>query len=248
MRSLRKVFSLKVGRSELQDVGAWVLVLCALFTTMLVARRELAPSSTVNAAGRNWEAVYVDGWQESSKVGVRSGPETAPVQIVEFADFQCAYCARFDLTTQKIRDKYPSQVAVTFAPFPLPYHEHAETAHLVAECADLEGRFERMRSLLFERQKDIGQISWTDFARLAGIQDISQFDACVTDPKSLIRIDQSKKLAHKLGVRGTPYIIVNGWKMPVTPSAEIFDEIVENVLEGDPPAKGIDFVAMVSRN
>lgn len=201
---------------------------------------SLMVGETTDAA---WKAIYVDGWEDALAVGIRSGSADAPVQIVEFADFQCPYCARFETTVQAVRDSYPEQVAFTFAPFPLPYHDHAETAQRVAECAYSQGRFDEMRSLLFSKQQAFGSVAWTDLAMQVGIEDVSRFDACVGATEPLERIEQSRLIADNLGVRGTPTIIVNGWKLPVTPSSEHFDKMVRNVVEGRSPVAGIDFLA-----
>ena len=224
-----------MDRGRLSEIGTWVLVLCAVLTTSVVIRRELVPGSMAR------KAKYVDGWEEALTVGIRSGSADALVQVVEFADFQCPFCAHFEAIVKTIRERYPDQVAFTFAPFPLPYHEFAEPAQRVAECADMQGRFEAMRSLLFEKHQAFGSVEWTDFAMQAGIENIDQFNACVNDTEPSERIERSRKLADKIGVRGTPTIIINGWKVPVPPSVEDFDRIVENVAESRPPVSGLDF-------
>jgi protein-disulfide isomerase len=185
------------------------------------------------------EATNVDGWQDALAAGVRLGSADAPIQVLEFADFQCPWCARFEATVQTIRDKYPDQVSFTFAHFPLPGHSFAEPAARVAECARNQGRFETMRSLLFAQQQAFGLVPWTDFAKQAEIQDIEEFEACVNDTRSLERVDYARELAEKMDIRGTPTVIVNGWKLPVTPSSGDFDKIVKNVLDGKPPATDI---------
>jgi len=239
---------MSTDRRGLTDIASWVLVSCALLTTILVVKRELVQDSTPSAATAPREAIYVEGWQDALTVGIQSGSADAPVQVVEFADFQCPYCAQFEATVQAIRDKYPDQVAFTFAHFPLPGHTFAEHAARAAECAHVQGRFEAMRSLLFEKQQDLGVVPWLDFAKQAGILDINQFDACVKDTGPVEGIEQSKKLAENMDVWGTPTIIVNGWKLPLTPSSEDLEKIVENVLNGRPPAADMDFLVSRARN
>jgi len=182
------------------------------------------------------------------KVGINVGPADALVKIVDFEDFQCPHCARFENVVQMIRDKYPDQVAFAFAPFPLPYHDFALPAQRVVECAQIQGRYDAMRSLLFEKQQAFGSLAWAYFAAQAGVEDISAFNECVKVIVPLERIEQSKIVAEKLGVRGTPTIFVNGWKLPGTPSFEIMDKVVTNVIEGSLPAKDIDFLAVAAPN
>jgi protein-disulfide isomerase len=86
-----------------------------------------------------------------------------------------------------------------------------------------------------------GSVPWSDFAMQVGIGDIDQFDACVKDAKPLERIELSVKLAEQIGIRGTPTIIVNGWKLPMPPSLQQFDMIVKNVMDGKRPTADLEF-------
>jgi protein-disulfide isomerase len=231
------------------DVCAGVLALCAFATTIAVLKREVAPASSIEAATDEiWNAKYVDDWQDALAVGIRVGPPNSLVQVVVFEDFQCPYCARFDDVVKVIRKRYPDQVAFAFAPFPLSYHDFAETAHRVVECAHIQGHYDEMRSILFNRQQALGSLSWTYFAEQAGVRDIGAFDMCVNAAASMETIEQSKVIADALGVRGTPAIFVNGWKLPMVPSLEVFDRIVINAIEGRQPTEDISFAPPVAQN
>jgi protein-disulfide isomerase len=235
------------GRGRrLSEIGSWVLVLCAVATTVLVVRREFSQGAT--ALPTNRQATYVEEWRDALATGVRSGSPDAPVQVVEFGDFQCPYCARFDATARAMLEKYPDQIAFTFVHLPLPQHEFAEPAARAAECAEAQGHFKGMRSLLFDKQPEFGAVAWTDLAIRIGVPDIALFDACMNDRQPLARIEGAKALADRMGILGTPTIIVNGWKWPGTPSAEDIDKIVDNVLGGREPSAHMDFSAARSRN
>ena len=235
---------MRIDRHSASEIASWVLVLSAVLTTLLIVRREFVQEETTTAP----EARYVDGWEDALTIGRRSGPADAPVQVVEFADFECPYCALFETTMQAVRDKYPDQVAFTMAYYPLSNHLYAESAARAAECAHRQGRFEAMRVLLFEEQQAFGSVPWTHFAEQVGISDIEQFDACVNDIGTFERLEQGKKLGDQLGVRGTPTVLINGWQMPGAPTPEMFDMIVNNVLEGRLPAENMVFHAKTVRN
>lgn len=215
---------------RVSEIGSWVLVVCALVITGLVVRRESARAPTTTQPAT--EPVYVEGWEDALSVGTRSGAATAPIQVVEFADFQCPACARFDATVRAVLEKHSDSVAFTLVHFPIPFHTSAEAAARSAECAHRQGRFDAMRSLLFEKQELIGSVSWTEFGKEAGIPDVQKFGACVSSTEPLEQVESGKKLGQRLNVRGTPTILVNGWKLPFTPSPGDFDKIVAGTAGG----------------
>lgn len=74
--------------AKLNNLVLYVLVLCALVTTGLVVRRELmSPPPTAQAIPS--KPTFRKDWQDALQHGIRIGPAHAPVQLVEFADFQC---------------------------------------------------------------------------------------------------------------------------------------------------------------
>lgn len=231
-------------RRTLTEFGFWIVVLCAVATTTIVLRREMAvDTASLAAQSENWQPTYIDGWEDALAVGIRSGSEDAPIQVVEFGDFQCPYCARFEETIQVVKSNHPKLVAFTFAPFPLDYHEFAISAQHAVECAHLQGRFDEMRSLLFKKHRLFGSIAWTEFAAEVGVANIDKFSECLDDPRRIERIVLSRELADRIGVRGTPTVIVNGWKFPMSPSVKDFETIVNNVNADRPPLDGMSFAA-----
>jgi hypothetical protein len=84
---------------------------------------------------------FIEDWRADLAKGIRMGPTDAPVQLIEFADFECPYCAMFHKYMETLRARYPTQVALTYAHFPLPMHRFAEPAARVAECASDQGQF-----------------------------------------------------------------------------------------------------------
>jgi hypothetical protein len=137
-------------KSKADSVIAATLVVCAIVTTGLVVRRELfAPAPPVAQAER--KPLFIKEWRTHLARGIRMGPEQAPVQLLEFADFECPFCATFHKDLKALRGRYPTQLALTFVHFPLPIHRFAEPAARVAECAGDQGRFEAIYDLLFEQ-------------------------------------------------------------------------------------------------
>lgn len=201
-------------KPKLPDLATGLMLCCALVITAAVARREFFPAPAA-AAQPDMTPRPVDNWDQLTGPGQRMGSAGAPVQIVEFSDFQCPYCATFAETLRKVRAKYPDRVAVLYRHYPIQeIHPHARTAALAAECAGQQGRFEPYHDRLFAQQDSIGSKAWERFAREAGVGDVEAFTRCVRDERLLANVDRDAKLADAAGVRLTPTIVIDGTLIP----------------------------------
>lgn len=212
------------------------LVACALITTSLVIHREFFSRSMTNPALPAQKPIFIESWQSHLGKGVRLGSPSAPVQLIEFADFECPFCASFHTSLKALRERYPTQVAISFVHYPLPMHRFAEPAARAAECAGEQGSFETMHDRLYEQQNQFGLKPWNEFADEAGIADLAAFESCIRNKKNVQRIVDGKQLAEQLNVLGTPTLIINGWKLGHVPTAEELDRMVKALLAGEQPA------------
>ncbi|MEM6925818.1 MAG: thioredoxin domain-containing protein, partial [Myxococcota bacterium] len=65
----------------------------------------------------------------------RWGKDSAPVQIIEFSDFQCPACQQAAPTVDALKAKFGDEISVVFRHFPLPRHPQAARAAQASECA-----------------------------------------------------------------------------------------------------------------
>src|SRR3989344_5210701 len=83
--------------------------------------------------------------QVSADDDVVKGDKNAPVEIIEFSDFQCPFCARFySDTLPQIQKEYidTGKVKFVYRDFPLSsIHPQATPAAEAAECAKEQGKF-----------------------------------------------------------------------------------------------------------
>jgi predicted DsbA family dithiol-disulfide isomerase len=226
-------------QNRMREMTSWALCFCAVVSTVILVRREFSASAEVEKL----DPIYIEDWRGALPSGLRVGAPDAPVQLLEFADFQCPACARFESSVTLIRSKFPNSIAITLAHFPLEHHSLAVDAARAAECAEKQGRFNEIRTVLFEGQKNFGSIPWVEFARLAGVPDSIQFDECVHDTHAIERVQEGRRLGERFGVNATPTIIVNGWKLPQPPTVDQLEAIVDNILAGRSPFSGVEFVA-----
>src|SRR5881275_517537 len=84
----------------------------------------------------------------------QQGPETAPVTVVEYGDYECPYCGEAYPIVKEIQLRLGERLRFVFRNFPLKEaHPHAEHAAEAAEAAAGQGKFWQMHDSLFEHQQ-----------------------------------------------------------------------------------------------
>ncbi len=149
--------------------------------------------------------------------GYMMGSDSAPVEIVEFADFQCPACARFAiLTAPDVKERLINTglVRLRFRDMPLSSHPNAPAAHHAAACADEQGRFWEMHDQLFFNQR-----AWASerrpagrlrgYARAIGL-DVGRYDDCMASNRYVARIASGPREAAEVGIGSTPSFVIGG--------------------------------------
>lgn len=143
------------------------------------------------------------------------GSDTAAVEIVEYADFQCGACASFAiLTAPDVKAKLVNtgRVRWRFLDFPLPSHDKAPLAHHAAACAAEQGQFWPMHDALFFNQGAWAQSRRPervirDLAELVGL-DVGRYEGCMDANRYAARIEATKAEGASVGVSATPSFLV----------------------------------------
>lgn len=145
-----------------------------------------------------------------SQGGQLMGNTDAPIEMVEFSDFQCPYCHSLARALQQIEQEYPGRVRVRFRHLPITsVHPDAQQAAIASECAAKQHRFQPMHDVLFARQEEIRGSELGAFAIQAGITDTLAFSHCLRDDEMAARVEADIALAMKLRIRGTPAFVIN---------------------------------------
>jgi protein-disulfide isomerase len=165
------------------------------------------------------------------------GDTTAPVQIIEFADFECPACGNFATVTEpQVRTRLieTKQAYIRFFDYPLPMHRNTWDASHAAACADEQGKFWQMHDRLFA-----GQDEWNGettsrpksvfmgYAKELGLNE-PQFEKCWDDRKYQSRIASNRAEAERRKVGQTPTFIVGN---KLVPGAIGYDEMTKLVTE-----------------
>lgn len=217
---------------------SWLLTLAAVVVAGVLVHREfIAPPARAASPfpDINDPMTKVADWRLLIKEGVLVGDSAAPIMVVEFSDLECPFCQHFHQTLSSAREKWGDSIAYTFIHYPLNQHKLARPAARAAECALREGHFNEFVSAVFSKQDSLGTKSWASYAREASITDIPRFAACAADTTAIGRIESGLAVGALLDVKGTPTVIVNGWRFPVTPPDTQFRRVIADLLNGKEP-------------
>lgn len=212
-----------------------VLSVAAVLVAGALVHREFF---TDNRGPERPKSEYVAAWRNLVEQGRAVGPPNAPVTLIEFADFECPFCGKFNGSIQQVLRRYPQQVDYVFIHMPIASHRHSLAAARAAECAQESGRFGSMVDALFRGQDSLGTKPWTSFAREAGVIDTARFAACARDTTSMPIVQSGAALGEKMRIRGTPTVLLNGWMYGVPPSDTELVRAIGDLLAGKRPYGG----------
>ena len=158
--------------------------------------------------------------QPSDTAGFRGylkGSDSAPVEITEYADYQCPFCQTFATLQMPTIDERlikTGRLRWRYRDFPLQQHQFSRLAAHSAACADEQGKFWPQHEHIYE-----GQSEWSAARDAAGIfrryagevgLDLGKYDACMSAGKYAGRIQASYDEGTRAGVSSTPTLLIGG--------------------------------------
>jgi protein-disulfide isomerase len=171
--------------------------------------------------------------------GYLLGKPDAPVQVIEFADFECPACGQFaTLAEPDIRKRLvePGIISYRFYDYPLPMHKNTWDASNAAACADEQGKFWEMHDQLFNAQDQWnGQATsrpkskFQDYAKGIGLN-VDQWETCYDARKYQPRIKANEEMATKRGATQTPTFVIGNRMVPGAISYDRFKALVDSAL------------------
>jgi protein-disulfide isomerase len=161
------------------------------------------------------------------------GPRSAPVQIVEFSDFQCPFCGRVEPTIKQIEQKYQGKVHFAFRNYPLPFHQHAQLAAEASMAAKAQGKFWEMHDKMFANQTALERSDLEKYAQEIGL-DMNKFKSDLDSGKYKDEVNADVQYANSVaggGGFGTPTFFINGHKIAGAMPFEAFAQVIDQALK-----------------
>jgi protein-disulfide isomerase len=159
--------------------------------------------------------VQIDVKDTANFHGYVKGDPNAPVEITEYADYQCPFCQTFatlQMPTIEERLIKTGRLRWRYRDFPLQQHPFSRLAAHSAACADDQGKFWQQHEKLYD-----GQAEWSgardaapifrQYAQENGL-DLGKYDACMSGHIHAGRIQASLEEGMRVGVQSTPTMVV----------------------------------------
>ena len=157
------------------------------------------------------------------------GSASAPVEIIEFSDFQCPFCQRLTATLEQLKSEYGNDIRLVFKDYPLPNHAQAFKAAEAGNCANQQGKFWELHDTMFARQSELGVEALKQHAGELGL-DQAAFDACLDSGRFAEQVNADLTMGQQYGVSSTPTVFINGRAVMGAAPFELFDEIIREEL------------------
>ncbi|MGD0540062.1 MAG: thioredoxin domain-containing protein [Tepidisphaeraceae bacterium] len=138
------------------------------------------------------------------------GPETAPVTVVEYGDYECPSCLNAVPIIGEVRRSLGDRLRFVFRHFPLSsVHPHASAAAEAAEAAADQGKFWEMHEALFGHQGELAELDLSHLALTLGLE-IYKFESSRSREQHRLRIRADFEGGIRSGVNKTPTLFING--------------------------------------
>ena len=217
--------------------GFWLgLGLAAILGLGALGYLTTRPKVTATTIDPNLPALKAEGYV--------LGNANAPLEVIEFADFECPGCGQFaTLTEPDVRTKLVNtgKVRMRFMDFPLPQHKNSWDASLAAACANDQGKFWEMHDVIFNNQ-DRWNTEATgrprsvlaDFAKQVGL-DVSKYNACMDADTHRAKVQSHLQEGERRHVQQTPTFIIGDKLVPGSLGYDAFKKLIDAELAKLPP-------------
>ena len=158
------------------------------------------------------------------------GPANAPIELIEFADFQCPYCLAASPTVKRVVETYGDRIRLVYRNYPLPNHPQAVPAAEAAQCANEQGQFWAYHDRLFGEPGKLADADLKQTAAALGM-DAAKFNKCVDDHKYRSVVDADAQAGNEAGVTGTPAFFINGRMLSGAQPFDAFRSVIDDELE-----------------
>jgi protein-disulfide isomerase len=143
-----------------------------------------------------------------------AGNPKGDITLVEFFDYNCGYCKKAlpDLASVVAKDK---NVKIVMKEFPI-LSKGSEEASKVALAAKMQNKYWEFHSAMMENQGQANEAVALKVAEKIGLN-VAKLKVDMASAEVKKEIDDTRKLAQKMGIQGTPHFMIGDRVIPGAP-------------------------------
>jgi protein-disulfide isomerase len=168
------------------------------------ANRAVAAAAPAPPVSDKVKMSVAQGWYSM-------GRSDAPVTMVEFTDYQCPFCRRFESDDfAQLKKNYIDTGKVLFVSrdLPLDFHPNAAPAAEAVRCAGEQKKFWEMHdAIMTDSATDLGSDAILKYGQKVSL-DMPAFKTCLEQKKFVAQIQKDSTDAGTLGISGTPSFVI----------------------------------------
>ena len=192
------------------------LIVIVLFAQSIIGPADGTNNSVKNSSSKNKD-IFVTPAPNVEKTDripplerkdpIVGNPE-GEITIIEFADFECQYCAQAQKTLDEILKIYSDKIRLVWKNYPLAFHSYSKKAAEAVLCSNEQKKFSQMQNQLFEHQaisllpKDI-----KEYAKDINM-DMEKFDTCFDGGLNEEAVARDIAAARQFGVDSVPSFFI----------------------------------------
>jgi protein-disulfide isomerase len=171
----------------------------------------------------------------SKKIDVTDAPmkgsPSAKITLVEFADYECPHCKRFQPVLHQILDEFRSDVKLYFKHYPLPQHTNARLAAEAAVAAQKQGKFWQFQDKLWDKSDELTPAEIEKAAKETGL-DVTKFRQDLASEPVKARVQKDRSDGAAAGIQATPTLYINGREYTDGRDADSLREWIKDAIAG----------------
>lgn len=137
------------------------------------------------------------------------GDMQAPVTIIQFSDFTCAYCRSQEEQIRQLMDEFPGKVKLIWKDYPEKAADSTSyRAAIAGRCAASQGKFWQYHDLAFQSGDKLNADFFSSTAKKLALN-MLDFNKCFKDNLPAKTVSDNMVEANALGITGVPFLFVN---------------------------------------
>jgi len=136
------------------------------------------------------------------------GDMQAPITIIQFSDFTCAYCNSQEQQVRKLLKEFPGKIKLIWKDYPeKDIKSISHQAAIAGRCAASQGKFWQYHDLIVQTKQLNNELLTAAAKKL--MLNMLDFNKCLKENLTASNIKNNMTEANALGITGVPFLFVN---------------------------------------